>query len=354
MPRNGSGTYSLPLPAVITNTNIESNWANTTLDDLATAMTDSLSRSGDGGMLVPFLNADGTVGAPGIAFSNEPTTGFYRQSANVIRMAVAGVDVLQIDDTNQISVWRNSAWESVTSGELTSADITDFATAALAACQASLDLKANLSGATFTGSVIIEKPTGYPVFGLVPADVSEAFVGQIVMQNASKTVNRMVIAGDQTGDQLYIRWANGAGGLRGQIAINASNNIVFTPGTNGHVQSDAAPTSGNDVVTKSHADANYTTQAWVNSQNFLKTVTSSDVTWARSSAGILTLTANQTYWLPAGLWTFSGPNTETMRILSNGENTLSYYGGGVYSPGDNSVGLKNTIGSSITINYVKW
>lgn len=47
MPRNGSGTYQLPAGnPVVTQTLITSNWANTTLDDLAIAITNSLAKDG--------------------------------------------------------------------------------------------------------------------------------------------------------------------------------------------------------------------------------------------------------------------------------------------------------------------
>lgn len=47
MSRNGSGTYSLPAGnPVVTNTTISSTWANTTLNDIATALTNSLAADG--------------------------------------------------------------------------------------------------------------------------------------------------------------------------------------------------------------------------------------------------------------------------------------------------------------------
>ena len=57
MPRNSSGTYSLYTPGnpVVTSTVISSTWANNTLADLASAITDSLSRTGDGGMQAPLV-----------------------------------------------------------------------------------------------------------------------------------------------------------------------------------------------------------------------------------------------------------------------------------------------------------
>ena len=47
MSRNGSGTYSLPAGnPVVTNTTISSTWANTTLGDIANALTGSLATDG--------------------------------------------------------------------------------------------------------------------------------------------------------------------------------------------------------------------------------------------------------------------------------------------------------------------
>jgi hypothetical protein len=48
MPRNGSGQYNLPsgINPVVTQTLITSNWANTTMQDIANALTQSLARDG--------------------------------------------------------------------------------------------------------------------------------------------------------------------------------------------------------------------------------------------------------------------------------------------------------------------
>jgi hypothetical protein len=47
MSRNGTGTYNLPAGnPVVTNTTISSTWANTTLGDIATALTGSLASDG--------------------------------------------------------------------------------------------------------------------------------------------------------------------------------------------------------------------------------------------------------------------------------------------------------------------
>lgn len=47
MSRNGSGTYNLPAGnPVVTGTTIASTWANSTLSDIATALTGSVAADG--------------------------------------------------------------------------------------------------------------------------------------------------------------------------------------------------------------------------------------------------------------------------------------------------------------------
>jgi hypothetical protein len=47
MSRNGSGTYSLPAGnPVVTGTTISSTWSNTTLNDIASALTGSVASDG--------------------------------------------------------------------------------------------------------------------------------------------------------------------------------------------------------------------------------------------------------------------------------------------------------------------
>ena len=103
MPRNASGTYSLPSGnPVVAGTTIEASWANTTLSDVANELTNSLSRTGAGGMLAPFRLSDGTVGAPGIAFLNETSSGLYRPSASNVSMAVSGVQAMTWSNANVV------------------------------------------------------------------------------------------------------------------------------------------------------------------------------------------------------------------------------------------------------------
>jgi hypothetical protein len=95
MPRNVSGTYTLPLPPVVPNTVIQAAWGNTTTEDIAQGITDSLDRQGRGGMLAPFRLPDGGVLQPAWAFNAETGTGAYRESPGVLSFAIMGVKVGQ-------------------------------------------------------------------------------------------------------------------------------------------------------------------------------------------------------------------------------------------------------------------
>src|SRR5215470_9267978 len=100
MPRDANGNYTLPAGNPVTPGDvIEDTWANPTMSDIAIALTDSLSRTGKGGMQVQFKNADGTVGGPGIGWINEPTSGWYRKSLNEFWYSVGNEDIFQITKT---------------------------------------------------------------------------------------------------------------------------------------------------------------------------------------------------------------------------------------------------------------
>lgn len=94
MPRSASGNYTLPnqVNPVVGQTPILAIWANLTMPDIATALTGSLDRSGNGAMLAQLKLASGAVGAPGLGFSAEPSSGLYRAGAGDLRISIAGTD----------------------------------------------------------------------------------------------------------------------------------------------------------------------------------------------------------------------------------------------------------------------
>ncbi len=115
MPRDSAGNYALPAGNPVSSGEvISATWANTTMDDLGDAVAASLDRYGRGGMLAPFAFSDGSVTAPGAAWSNEPTSGFYRASYGDIRVTVIGTDRQRWTDTGT-QLWNptTSEWEEI-------------------------------------------------------------------------------------------------------------------------------------------------------------------------------------------------------------------------------------------------
>ena len=62
--RNSGGTYTSPVSPFVTGTAISSSAMNSRFGDMDSALSDSLSRSGLGGMSAPIRTPDGTVAAP--------------------------------------------------------------------------------------------------------------------------------------------------------------------------------------------------------------------------------------------------------------------------------------------------
>lgn len=97
MPRDASGNYTLPAGnPVQTGTVIESTWANTTSEDLADSVTNSLSRQGQGGMLAALRGINGTSNAPSYSWTQDTDTGMYRETGRGILWSVDGEELLQL------------------------------------------------------------------------------------------------------------------------------------------------------------------------------------------------------------------------------------------------------------------
>lgn len=85
MSRNGSGTYNLPAGnPVVTGTTISSSWANTTLSDIANALTGSVASDGQTAMSGPLnMNSNkitgltaGTIAGDAVEFAQFKTPTF--------------------------------------------------------------------------------------------------------------------------------------------------------------------------------------------------------------------------------------------------------------------------------------
>jgi len=94
MPRNGSGSYTLPEAPFVPQTPISSSAVNSDFSDIATALTNSLARNGEGGMtaVLPLANT-------GFTYISDPNTGMYRTASDEQAIKCGGVDIVEFTST---------------------------------------------------------------------------------------------------------------------------------------------------------------------------------------------------------------------------------------------------------------
>lgn len=98
MPRNGSGTASVP-NTFTPLTTADATAVNANFSDVATMLTDSLPRNGEAGMTGQLLAISGTVGEPGISWNADPDTGIRRPAGDQMALVCGGADVATVTST---------------------------------------------------------------------------------------------------------------------------------------------------------------------------------------------------------------------------------------------------------------
>jgi hypothetical protein len=99
MPRNGSGTYTLPEAAFVPGTTIVAAQVNNDFSDIATAITGSVASDGQTTITGPLKASSGHVGAPGYTFAGDLDTGIYRPTANQVGITVGGSGVILVESS---------------------------------------------------------------------------------------------------------------------------------------------------------------------------------------------------------------------------------------------------------------
>jgi hypothetical protein len=317
MPRDTNGNYTLPAGnPVVPDTVIDPSWANPTMSDLGAEITNSLDRQGRGGMLAPFRFVDGTAVAPGMTFTNEPTSGFFRAAASNVQVSIAGVPRMRWTATGT-EFWNGTAWVS-------------------------LDSLAPASGAvTIDGAQTI---TGLKTF---KATTGGSFID--VEKNLA-TVQAGLRYRREDGNQ---RWQTGLTGTSDDnfflgrfsptgvfqdspiLVSSATGQATFSVAINGSVLGSAATltTPRNINGTAFNGGANITTLSWGTSRTLTIGATgkpvdgSGNVSWSLAEIGAVAagttvnLTGDQTV---AGIKTFSNtlvaPTVQTPTILPSAAN----------------------------------
>jgi hypothetical protein len=198
MPRNLNGTYTLVSGnPVVTGTVTSSDWANTTMPDLGSEITDSLSRTGKGGMLAPVRGVNGSAAVPAHSFTDFVQSGMYMAGAGDLRMAVTGVNKLRLlagDTRPQYWSVSGGAWLNVAD----SADVTTLQgeiAANAAAIVVNADDIASI-GAPAASAVVYDNAVSGLSATQVQAAIDEIVVEKAALAGADFTGQATSTAGD--------------------------------------------------------------------------------------------------------------------------------------------------------------
>jgi len=227
--RNSSGTHSLPAGnPVVSGSSISSTWANNTISDLSTEITNSLDRNGRGAMLAALKLYAGTVSAPGLSFSAETTSGLYRAGAGDIRASVSSTDTLKLTSTAVLPLVQTQ----LPAGTVGAPSLAFSADTGVGLYRAgSADVRAAVAGAD-----VMKLGTGAVTF---PANTQFGAVASPTMTIiGNATTPRIVGGGSSSGISIY----GNPGGT----------------GTNGTIVFRNNQTDGNARVTIDTDSANYT------------------------------------------------------------------------------------------------
>ncbi len=126
MPFNGSGTFTI-LNSFVANTTILSAAVNANFSDIASGLSNCLTRDGQAGMTAAFKAISGSANVPSITFTADPTSGLY----------LAGTGILGL---TQMAAFNQSAYGKNfmvidTADASTSSNINTLATAGTGAIQ---------------------------------------------------------------------------------------------------------------------------------------------------------------------------------------------------------------------------
>src|SRR5262245_1511659 len=110
MPRNSSGTYTLPIGAFSPGGLIKSSDHNSNYSDIATALTQSLATTGVSTMTGQIKAAAGTVGNPGYAFGTELTSGLWLAGSHQVALTTNGTQVATFNSDQTVTWSKGATW----------------------------------------------------------------------------------------------------------------------------------------------------------------------------------------------------------------------------------------------------
>lgn len=361
MPRAG-GVYTLPAGnPVVTLTVISSAWANTTMSDIATALTGSMPVDGSAPMTGPLRLADGAVGTPGLTWASETTSGWYKIGANQFGFSLAGVLSLSIN--------ANRGWTITTPVAGTNIPLTINGPTTSSTTVSAVGNVANAEGAAYR---LIDGNPGNRIW-----DVGVALaigVGVFEIRDVTRTSTCLQITSTgatsvnaASSGNTFTSTAPAAGGFAGSfVGANGTSRVLLLTATSGG----GAAIQANDLVgTFLYGAGIITPGAWsvyddTHSVERLKISSTGNISVAAPSSGdgvtitgaangeCLTLNGSASTGQSFGLLSTSGTNSSDWSALfrsQGGTNFLRIAGdgsliGGTPTGGGQGVGTLNAVG----------
>lgn len=102
MPFNGSGTFSI-VNTFVPNTTILSAAVNQNFTDIATGLSDCLTRDGQAGMTAALKAISGSVSAPGISFNSDATAGVFLSATGIVGLVAKSLGLFVDSAILQVS-----------------------------------------------------------------------------------------------------------------------------------------------------------------------------------------------------------------------------------------------------------
>lgn len=104
MSRNGAGGYVLPSSSFVPLTSLVPTGPNLDLEDIATALTDTVAADGQTTMIAPLIHENGVATLPSVTFAGDTTTGIFLEGAAMMGFAVSGSLIWSFSPTGGLSV----------------------------------------------------------------------------------------------------------------------------------------------------------------------------------------------------------------------------------------------------------
>lgn len=226
MPFNGAGIFNV-VNTYVPNTTILSAAVNQNFTDIATGLSDCLTRDGQAGMTAALKAISGTLGAPGIAFNSDASSGLYLSASGVPGFVAHSLGML-------LNTTIYSATSATVQAGGTGYAVGDTIVQAGGTSPASLPTVYTV--ATLSGSAVATVTVAFPGFYSVKASnpVSQASTSGVgsgctlnVTYNDPTSSDYRAFFSDQSGGVLWQKF--GASSFVSGL-MNSANALTFAQG----------------------------------------------------------------------------------------------------------------------------